>query len=91
MEDGPRETLHFFKDSVTHTDGKGGTSLGMLHRCRSQKQQHKGENKRAVCYISTPLVLLPALHNECSRHALSIVIERQINRGSSYTATRTGV
>lgn len=58
---------------------------------QSQKQQHKGENKRAVCYISTSLVLLPVLHNECCRHALSIVIERQINRDSSYTATRAGV
>lgn len=87
---GHRETLHFFKDS-TLTDVSGGTSLCMLHSCRSQKQQHKSKNKRAVCYISTSLVLLPALHNECSRHALSIVIERQMNRGSSYTATRAGV
>lgn len=85
---GHRETLYFFKDSaLTHTYVNGGTSLCMLHRCKSQKQQ----NKRAVCYISTSLVLLPVLHNECSRHALSIVIERQINRGSSYTATRAGV
>lgn len=97
MGDRPlRDPSFFFKDSaLTHTDVNGGTgtvvSLSMLHRCRSQKQQHKGENKRAVCYISTPLVPLPVLHNECSRHALSFVIERQINRGSAYTATHTGV
>lgn len=74
-----------------HTDVNGGAFLRMLHRCRSQTQQHEGENKRPVCYISTSLVLLPALHNECSRHALSIVIERQTNRGASYTATSAGI
>lgn len=45
---------------------------GTLHRCRSQRQHHRLENERLVCYASASLVLLPVMHNECPRHALSI-------------------
>lgn len=67
------ETHTHKKDSVLkHTDLFGCTLCGMLHRCKSQKQYHWGENKRVVCYVSVSLVLLPVMHNECPRHALSI-------------------
>lgn len=45
---------------------------GMLHRCRSQRQRYRLENERLVCYASASPVLLPVMHNECPRHALSI-------------------
>lgn len=40
----------------------------------------RGQNKRVVCYVSVSLVLLPAMHNECPRHALSIEFEYKLTR-----------
>lgn len=54
------------------SDLRGCTLCGLLHRCTSQKQYQRGENKRVVCYVSVSLVLLPVMHNECLRQALSI-------------------
>lgn len=71
------------RDSLLkHTDLHGCKLCGMLHRCRSQKQYHRGENKRAVCYVSVSLVLLPVMHNECPRHALSIEFKYKLTRVS---------
>lgn len=63
---------------VQNVGGRGGPATvavplrGTLHRCRSQRQHHRVENERRVCYASASLVLLPVMHNECPRHALSI-------------------
>lgn len=67
---------------MKHTDLHGCALCGMLHRCRSQKQYHRGENKRVVCYVSVSLVLLPVMHNECPRHALSIESKYKLTRVS---------
>lgn len=63
-----------------HTDGCDCTLCGLLHRCRSQIQNHKGENKRVVCYVSVSLVLLPVMHNECPRHSLSVESQYKLTR-----------
>lgn len=41
-----------------------------------------GQNKRVVCYVSVSLVLLPAMHNECHRHALSMEFASKLARVS---------
>lgn len=51
---------------------------------------HRGQNKRVVCYVSVSLVLLPAMHNECPRHALSIEFEYKLTRVSLTWLPRTG-
>lgn len=51
---------------------------------------HRGQNKRVVCYVSVSLVLLPAMHNECLRHALSIEFEYKLTRVSLTWLPRPG-
>lgn len=51
---------------------------------------HGGQNKRVVCYVSVSLVLLPAMHNECPRHALSIEFEYKLTRVSLTWLPRPG-
>lgn len=51
---------------------------------------HRGQNKRVVCYVSVSLVLLPAMHNECPRHALSIEFEYKLTRVSLTRLPRLG-
>ncbi len=51
---------------------------------------HRGQNKRIVCYVSVSLVLLPVMHNECPRHALSIEFEYKLTRVSLTWLPRLG-
>lgn len=51
---------------------------------------HRGQNKRVVCYVSVSLVLLPVMHNECPRHALSIEFEYKLTRVSLTWLPRLG-
>lgn len=73
-----------------HTGLHGCTLYSTLHRCRSQRQYHRGENERVVCYASVSLVLLPVMHNECPRHALSIESEHKPTRVSLTWPPRLG-
>ena len=51
---------------------------------------HRGQNKRVVCYVSVSLVLLPTMHNECLKHALSIEFEYKLTRVSLTWLPRLG-
>ena len=51
---------------------------------------HRGQNKRVVCYVSVSLVLLPAMHNEWPRHALSIEFEYKLTGVSLTWLPRLG-
>lgn len=63
-----------------------GTTTGV----RREHSLHGGQNKRVVCYVSVSLVLLPAMHNECPRHALSIEFEYKLTRVSLTWLPRLG-